>query len=123
MKTVILSEYEKRKGKWGGTQPYTIAFCYPRGGLVTVKGMCEEVEKYIENKLGVCHYRITYWMNGKSRGMWRVNRKDSFLHLTNNNKTKHQRYNLIIFSKGKVIVDKWMRSLPKHFMRELEVLG
>ena len=122
MKVIELSGFKRAKFLWGGSQPYTLAFCYPKEGPLLIKGMGEEVEKYVKNKVGTCHFRITYWMEGKSRGYWRINRSDAYIHLTNDNKDKHQRYHLVIYSDKRVIVDKWMRRVPEHFMRELEVL-
>lgn len=52
------------------TQPFCIAFVYSKEGNFVVKGMMNEVKTYIEQRHPFSFYRMTFWMNGKSRGLW-----------------------------------------------------
>ena len=65
MKVIELSKFKRSKASFFGTQPYTMCFCYPKSGPVIVKGMAGEVEKYVDNRLGPCHYRYVYFKDGK----------------------------------------------------------
>jgi hypothetical protein len=56
------------------SDPYTIAFCYPKSGPVLVRGGKSRVEKYISDEIqGVFHYRISQFVDGQSTGVWKTN--------------------------------------------------
>jgi hypothetical protein len=122
MKVIELSKFEKRKSLYGGSQPFTMTFCYPKSGPVVVKGMRGEVDKYVNTKISPCHYFRSNWMKGKSRGYWHFNVKNAFLHLSKY-KDKHQRYELTIFGEDdKLLINKWLRRVPQHYLKELDLL-
>jgi len=120
MKVIELSKFKRSKASFFGTQPYTMCFCYPKSGPVIVKGMAGEVEKYVDNRLGPCHYRYVYFKDGKSRGGWKVNRPGIYLSL-NKHKNGHERFRLILFDReGKVIKERWMRRVPNRYIKDLD---
>lgn len=71
-KEIELSKYRKTGRRFSDSDPYTIAFVYPKDAPpYVVKGMCDEVKEYIQVYSPVAFYRYTYWFNGKSRGGWK----------------------------------------------------
>jgi len=81
MKTIELSRFEKTKSsRFGGTQAFVIYFVYPKNGeAVVVKGMSEEVEKYVKEHYPIAFYRYTMWRNGFGRGYWRFTDRYRFI--------------------------------------------
>lgn len=51
-------------------EPFTIAFVYSPNENVVIKGLADEVKKYINNHYPISVCNITHWDNGKTRGMW-----------------------------------------------------
>jgi len=129
MKIVEISKFEKRKATWRGTQPYTMAFCYPKKGPVLVKGMAEDVEKYVRKILGPCHYRVVYFgplRSKKGSGMWQFNVSGCFLSKRKHPVTEHERWELLMYKKdgalddSKVFKHVWLRKVPMRYMKELD---
>lgn len=113
-----MRKFKKRKAPWGGSQPFTIAFCYPKSGPVMIKGMNKEVENYVKTKVSPCHYRIALFHNKESRGYWRFNVEKCFLN-KEKYKNKHERYQLSIFNKDQK-KEVWLRKVPQHYLKELD---
>ncbi len=119
MKTIELSKFEYRSAKWGGSQPFTMCFCYPKSGPVVIKGMAEEVKKYINTKLSPCHYRIVFFKEGVTRGYWGSNIDGVYISIREY-KNGHQRYNLSIFNGQKLVLEKFMRRIPLRYLKEFD---
>lgn len=121
MKVIELSRFEKREAKWRGSQPFTMCFCYPKSGPVIVKGMKEEVIKYVENKIGPCHYRYTYFKDGKPRGAWSTNIHGVYISSVHNKKGR-QRYCLYFFKNHKLVKKYIIRRIPLKYLKEFDTL-
>lgn len=56
---------------WGkAANPFAIYFVYCPNKFIIVKGMSEDVKKYVEENFPRAVYRYTYWKDGESRGYW-----------------------------------------------------
>lgn len=71
MKTIELSKFKTTESEWGGTEPFSIAFVYSSKGNFVVKGMCSEVDKYVDEHFPQSVLNMTYWKNGKSHNFWK----------------------------------------------------
>ena len=120
MKVVELSKFEKRKASWSGSQPFSMAFCYPKSGPILIKGMSEEVYNYIDKKVGPCHYRMVHFGFGDNRGFWRFNVKNIYLHLQKQ-RNDHQRYELTMYKNHKEI-KKIIRKVPLKYIKEIDFM-
>jgi len=121
MKVIELSKFEKRRAGWGGSQPYAMAFCYPKSGPILVKGMCEEVEEYVKKKVGPCHYRMSLFQNKASRGYWMFNIEGCFLHKKKHPITDHERYELSMYNNDYTVFKEcFLRKVPMRYLKELD---
>ncbi len=122
MKVIELSKFEKRRADWGGSQPYTMAFCYPKSGPILIKGMGEEVEEYVKRKVGPCHYRLTFFHNKESRGLWLFNIPHCFLHKKKYPTTGgHERFELSMFNNDNTLFKEYfLRKVPMRYLKELD---
>lgn len=72
IKEIILGEYKRTSDRFRSSEPFAIYFVYGPEGNFVVKGMDNEVWKFINEKFSkfICQY--TFWHKGESRGGWKA---------------------------------------------------
>ena len=81
-KVIELEKFKSgTKFKYGGSQAFVMAFCYPESGPILVKGMFEKVDTFLKTKLGPCHYNYAIFQDGKPRysNYWLTNVSHTFI--------------------------------------------
>ena len=63
----------------GGSQGLILAFCYPEDGPILVRGMFMSVNKYIDTKVGPCHYNFAGVNEGCISSNWFTNVPHTYL--------------------------------------------
>lgn len=68
---VEISEFRHTKDEYRHALPYAIYFVYTEDGReIHVKGMSDEVKKYVYRHYPRSFYAYTYWKKGECRGGW-----------------------------------------------------
>ena len=110
---VVYTIIELSKFKSHSGYPFSLAFVYAEDKNYLIKGSSKEVESYIKNNLGFCHYNLSVYKNGKQSDCWKINHKKwRIVKDLQNGKTVYiLEYNKI----QKMILSR----IPKKFMGEL----
>lgn len=123
MKVIDLGNFKTTRDKYGSTQPYAMAYCYPKTGPVLVKGMFEAVEKHVEQHIDKCHYfvRLIGPTRSKNSGLWRFNVRGLYHSKGKDERNGRERHVITIFNsateKPTIL---YLRKMPNHYMKELE---
>lgn len=104
------------------TEPFTMAFCFPRSGPVLVKGALDEVMEYMEKNLeGVYHYRISHWRKGQKRGKWHVQSSEEKLFFREEKRGKNKTYTLTFRQFGKDITVETFNTIPHEYIASFDL--
>lgn len=106
---------EIQVGDYKSDEPFTIIFAYPEDGPIVIKGSERETLNYVNKKLGICHYQITYWCKGKTLEEWRVNGSGNWRITTTLKKAK--KYHVFEYKRRPILE---FRTIPKKFLLFLQ---
>jgi len=118
IENVVDLEYTKNTT----TEPFTMAFAFPRSGAVLIKGALDEVLEYMENNLeGVYHYRLSHWRKGQKRGKWYVQSSKENLFFREEKRGKNKTYTLMCKQLGKDIIVETFETIPHEYIENLDL--
>jgi len=116
MQELVLEQYSKRRDTYGSI-PWAMAFCYPKTGPICIKGLTDVVHEAVKG-LGPCHYRMTWWQEGVSRGIWLINHPK--MTLTRNVENGRDIHRLTKFDATGCLWIKKLRRVPGHYLVEFD---
>jgi len=103
---------------FGGSQGFILAFCYPESGPIVVKGMFAAVLKYIDTKIGPCHYNFARVNEGSITTSWFTNVPNTYLGKEKRADGRHV-FELSDY-RGKTEKKIFLRKIPLRFLKEFK---
>ena len=67
MKEIILGEYKRTSHSFRTSEPFAIYFVYAPEGNFVIKGMNNDVLKYVNDNFSKCVYNYTFWAYARER--------------------------------------------------------
>lgn len=105
------------------SQPFTMAFCYPRSGPILIKGALDIVLEYMkENLIGIYHYRLSHWRRGRKRGRWYIQSPiDTDLSFKEVKRGNRKTYNLLFKQFGQDVTVGTFESIPHEYIEGFDI--
>lgn len=119
LKNVVDLGYDQEKT----SEPFTMAFVYPKSGAILIKGSLDVVLEYMtKNLTGIYHYRLSHWRHGRKRGKWYIKSpNDIDLSFKEIKKGKNKTYQLIFKQFGKDITVETFDFMPHKYIKSFEL--
>lgn len=106
------------RSSYSGSQGFILAFCYPESGPILVRGMMEAVNKYIDTKIGPCHYNFARVNGGIIASSWFTNVPHTYL--SEKKRADGRKVFELSDYRGKEEKKVFLRKMPLRFLKEFK---
>lgn len=105
------------------SEPFTMAFCYPRSGAILIKGALDSVLDHMKQNLeGIYHYRLSHWRRGRKRGRWYIQSPpDTSLSFKEVKRGSNKTYNLLFSQYGRDTIVDSFDSIPHEYIEGFDL--